>query len=140
MKRIVVVLAASLMFAFTASAASARAHTARIILRSVGQSGVMGRATLVQRSGDDETAITVRAFGLTPGVEYISLYYENHECTLEDDSLEEDVIGAPYRGHMGGRGGTRGSADHPLEELDSISIRRASDTALLACGDVHPGG
>jgi hypothetical protein len=84
------------------------------------------------------TNIHVVAQGLIPGNEYLSLYYENHTCALEPYS-EDDVIGT-YTANAAGVGVTHGKLDDDLDEINSVSVRRASDFTLLACADVHPGG
>src|SRR6476620_9684231 len=49
-----------------------------------GDSGISGFVTLHARKNKQAgTSITVHANGLTPGVEYISLYYDNAVCELE---------------------------------------------------------
>jgi hypothetical protein len=67
----------------------------------------------------------------------VSLCYENATCTLEEDSATDDVIGGPYRPDRRGVGGTHGVADHLLDGIPSVSIRRADDLAQQACGSVR---
>src|SRR5262245_20005642 len=59
-------------------------------LVAVGNSGVSGHVKLVAMPSGG-TLIQVVGFGLTPGVSYVSLYYDNHVCALEPYS-EDDVI------------------------------------------------
>ena len=120
------------------TSATAAQPFARVPLRPIGGSGVMGQVALVQlpTSGTD---ITVVAQGLMPGERYISLYYDNHTCQLEPYSAD-DVIGGQYMGLPGGVGVVHGQVDDDLDEINSVSVRRASDFKLLACADVHPGG
>ncbi len=80
--------------------------------------------------------INVVAQGLTPGVEYLSLYYENHTCELEPYS-EDDIIGT-YTANAAGVGHTHNKLADDLDEINSISVRLASDFSLVACADVHP--
>jgi len=49
------------------------------------------------------------------------------------------VIGT-YTANAAGVGVTHGKLEDDLDEINSVSVRRASDFALLACADVHPGG
>jgi hypothetical protein len=123
--------------AFLVSGATAAQLFAQAPLRPVGGSGVMGQVVLVQlpTSGTD---ITVVAQGLVPGERYVSLYYDNHTCQLEPYSAD-DVIGQ-FMGLPGGVGTVHGQVDDDLDEINSVSVRRASDFKLLACADVHPGG
>jgi hypothetical protein len=109
----------------------------QVKLAPVGDSGITGFVNLSERKQGDETHIVVVAFGLKPGDEYISLYYDNHTCELEPYS-EDDVIGGVYVGNGGGVGTTQGNADDELDEVNSVSVRYAADFALLACADVHP--
>ena len=76
------------------------------------------------------------AKGLKPGEEYLSLYYGNHRCDLEPYS-KDDVIGR-YTANNGGVGLASGDVNDDLDQINSVSVRRASDFTLLACADVHP--
>lgn len=123
--------------AFLVTGATAAQRFAQVPLRPVGGSGVMGQVALVQlpTSGTD---ISVVAQGLVPGERYVSLYYDNHVCRLEPYSAD-DVIGQ-FMGLPGGVGTVHGQVGDDLNEINSVSVRRASDFKLLACADVHPGG
>ena len=109
----------------------------RVALESVGDSGVTGWVNLVGLPHEKGTHINVIVSGLEKGEEYVSLYYDNHECDLEPYS-EDDVIGDTYTGNGGGHATTEGKADDDLDEINSVSVRLASDFTLLACADVHP--
>jgi hypothetical protein len=82
------------------------------------------------------TRILVQARGLTPGNEYVSLYYDNPTCELEPYS-EEDVIGT-YTANPGGNAHTSGVADDDLDEIHSVSVRTPETEGfeLLACARV----
>jgi len=109
----------------------------QVQLYQVGNSGVSGFVHLSQGHNQSGTHIVVNAFGLTPGNQYTSLYYDNHTCELEPYS-SEDVIGGIYTANGGGVGATQGNADDPLSEINSVSVRRAGDFSLIACANVHP--
>jgi hypothetical protein len=119
----------------TPAAASSR-HV-QVRFHAVGGSGVSGIADLRQLSGGGARILVV-AFGLKPGGDYLSLYYDNHTCELEPYSAE-DVIGGIYTANSVGVGTTRGVADDDLDEINSVSVRKV-DFTLVACADVHPGG
>jgi hypothetical protein len=85
------------------------------------------------------TVITVHATGLTPGTEYLSIYYGNHTCELESDSVPNDVLGH-YVASDDGTGNVNAKIDDDLDEVNSISVRVAGDLTLRACADIHPGG
>jgi hypothetical protein len=122
---------------FTARvAASSSDQQVKAPLQPVNGSGVTGFVELTQLP-QGGTNIHVVAFGLEPGHEYVSLYYENHTCALEPYS-EDDVIGGPYTANAGGVGTTSGKLDDDLDEVNSVSVRDAGDFTLLACADVHP--
>jgi hypothetical protein len=127
---------AALLFA-PAARTSAASSTVVAALKPVGNSNVSGVVTLRQLSGGG-TRIHVVAVNLNPGAQYLSLYYDNHTCALEPYSAE-DVIGGLYTANAGGVGTTRGTADDDLDEINSVSVRRA-DFTLVSCADVHPGG
>lgn len=134
MKKITVLFGSAILA--LATIALAEEHHVRASLEPVDDSGVTGSVSVVQLPHGG-TNIHVVARGLVPGEEYVSLYYENHTCELEPYS-EDDVIGT-YVANAGGIGVTHGTLDDDLDEINSISVRRASDFALLACADTHPG-
>lgn len=97
-------------------------------------SGITGTAQLKQLKGGG-TFIKVKAFGLTPGHHYISLYYNTSDCSQPD--FAHDQIGPVYTGGKGGKGGTQGTVDDDLALIHSVSVRdAASPHKLLACGMV----
>ncbi len=118
----------------TASAASAQHHVSAR-LHAVNGSGVEGFADLQQLKKG--TRIVLLGFGLQPGHNYVSLYYDNHACNLEPYSAD-DVIGGIYTASAAGVGFTHGNADDDLDEINSVSIRNAEDFHLLACANIHP--
>jgi len=105
-------------------------------LVAIGDSGVSGRVQLEQMPGGG-TNINIVAKRLVPGEDYLSLYYENHTCELEPYS-EDDVI-ATYTANAGGVAAGHGRQGDDLDEINSVSVRRASDFELQACADIHPG-
>jgi hypothetical protein len=113
----------------------AQEHHVKAPLVPVGDSGVSGFVQIVQLPHGG-TNIVVSARGLMPGEEYVSLYYENHTCELEPYS-EDDVIGE-YTGNQAGNGHAQGKLEDDLDEINSVSVRLASDFTLLACADIHP--
>jgi hypothetical protein len=123
----------ALMVAAASTAATAAQDHAKSNLEPVGNSSVHGKLHLWQLSSKG-TRILVQARGLTPGKQYISLYYDNPTCTLEPYS-EEDVIGT-YTADPGGNAHTSGIADDDLDEIHSVSVRSADTFDLLACATV----
>jgi hypothetical protein len=132
---VLVALVALMVVAASAVATAARDH-AKSNLEELDDSGVHGKVHLSQLSSGG-TRILVQARGLTPGEEYVSLYYdeENTTCELEPYS-EEDVIGGTYTANPGGNAHTSGVADEDLDEIGSVSVRSAKDFKLLACAEV----
>jgi len=116
-----------------AAAKKAKAH-AKAHLEPVGNSGVGGFVTLHQLHQAEGTTIVVHANGLTPGTAYVSLYYDNDTCELEPYSAD-DVIGE-YAPNPAGIGQTHGEADDDLDEIGSVSVRRADDFTLVACATI----
>src|SRR5438309_10324760 len=102
-----------------AESTSTDEHHVIAFLHPVDNSGVFGFVNLRQRPGDDGTRINVMAFGLTPGDELVSLYYDNHTCTLPGDHLSD-----PYTANAHGIGRTHGVADDNLDDVNSVSVRR----------------
>lgn len=124
----------ALMVAAASAAATATQDHAKPNLVPVGGSSVHGKVHLRQLSSEG-TRILVQARGLTPGNEYISLYYDNPTCEIEPYS-EDDVIGGPYTANPGGNAHTSGVADDDLDEINSVSVRSADTFELLACARV----
>src|SRR5437667_8825104 len=75
-------------------------HHVIAMLHPVAGSHVFGFVGLTQLH-DGGTRIHVLAFGLTPGDEYVSLYYDNNTCTLPGDELSD-----PYTANAHGIGTT----------------------------------
>lgn len=136
MRKLSVLMVLALLILTTISAAAAAGeHHVKAALVPVGGSGIWGHVQLVQLPKGG-TEIQVVARGLTPGTQYLSLYYDNHVCALEPYE-EEDVIGT-YTGNAAGIGRAHSKAADDLDEINSVSVRLASDFSLLACADVHP--
>ena len=138
MKRLSILILSSLLLLLgTASIATAKPDShINVQLQAVGGSGVSGLVHLTQLK-EGGTRINLEAFGLTAGDPYVSLYYSNHVCDLEPYSAS-DVIGGTYTANGGGVGTTQGEADDDLDEINSVSVRRAGDFSLVACANVHP--
>ena len=124
-----------------ASAAIARAgdpqgpdHHVNTILIPVEGESVTGfvHLTALPQGG---TEINLSAKGLVPGETYLSLYYDNDHCELEPYSAD-DVIGS-YVAQPGGLGFTGSKVADDLDEIYSVSVRRASDFTLVACAKVR---
>lgn len=135
MKKIVVLSVVAMLLLTTTGIAAANEQHAVASLLPVGGSGITGIVSVAQLPGGGSN-INVVARGLTPGVEYVSLYYENHDCALEPYE-EDDVIGE-YTADPAGLGHTQNKLEDDLDEINSISVRLASDFSLLACADIHP--
>jgi hypothetical protein len=138
MRKSITLLSLTAFAALVLAATPANSRHAKVALVPVDGSGVAGFVILegLPRGG---TVITVHATGLTPGTEYLSIYYENHTCELESDSVPNDVLGH-YVASVDGTGNVNAKIDDDLDEINSISVRVASDLTLRACADSHPGG
>lgn len=99
-------------------------------LETVSGSGVTGKVVLHALHGGG-TRITVVAEGLRPDVEYVSIYYDNADCTLQPDS-QNDVI-ARYRGNDRGKARITGVSDDDIDQIHSVSVRLGDGLALQAC-------
>ena len=138
MRRWVVLLGVALAAVTVAAVANPAPTEAAGIVRvrtfyPVGGSGVAGQVRLTELPGG-RTRITVVAFGLRPGGEYLSLTYDNRVCALEPYS-NRDVIGSVYRANGGGVGVISAVVADNIRVIDSVSVRRAGDFALLACAN-----
>jgi hypothetical protein len=114
------------------SVADAADHHVTATLSPVNGSGISGTVELTALPNG--TQIVVRAEGLTPGTQYVSLYYDNGTCELEPYS-QEDVI-EEYTANAAGRAVATGKADDDLDEISSVSVRLKSDFSLVACAAV----
>lgn len=110
-------------------------HHVTADLVPVDNSGITGHVT-VESLPHGGVNISIVAFGLAPGEEYLSLYYDNHTCELEPYE-EDDVIGE-YTANPAGVGKASNKLEDDLDEVNSISVRLASDFSLLSCADIHP--
>jgi hypothetical protein len=137
MRLVLSALVLVVLFVMTAGDAFADSHRIRRQMSEVDGSGVGGYVGLRQLADSGGTHISVVAFYLRPGERYVSLYYGNHTCTLEPSSVDH-VIGDRYSANRRGAGTTAGRVEAQLREINSVSVRRASDFKLLACVDVHP--
>ncbi len=118
-------------------AAPADSRHVKVALLPANGSGVSGFVNL-EGLPHGGTNITVHATGLTPGTHYLSIYYGNHTCQLESDSVPNDVF-AHYVGGDDGTASAHGKIDDDLDEVNSISVRLDNtDLTLQACADVHP--
>src|SRR5262245_58444388 len=89
------------------SVADAADHHITATLSPVNGSGISGTVGLTALPHGAQ--IVVHAEGLTPGTQYVSLYYDNGTCELEPYS-QEDVIGE-YTGNSQGKAVVAGKAD-----------------------------
>ena len=115
-----------------AIAASDRHVNATLV--PVDGSGISGHVELTSMPGGG-TLIHVSASGLTPGTAYLSLYYGNHQCTVEPYE-EDDVIGR-YTANAGGTASVTRKVGDDLDEIGSVSVRLSSDFSLKSCADVQ---
>ena len=134
MKKIAALIGAAAL-TWVGMATASGEHHVKSPLVPVDGSGVTGMVSVVQLPHGGAN-INVVARGLAPGETYVSLYYDNHFCELEPYS-EDDVIGT-YGANAAGVGQTHAKLDDDLDEINSISVRRASDFELIACADIHP--
>lgn len=126
------------VFALVAQNAVAGSRHMHVALLGESGSPIQGHVDLMALP-EGGTRIKVVAQGLRPGETYVSLYYDNHICELEPYD-EDDVIGGEYTANAAGVGTISGKIDDDLDEVNSVSVRLASDFSLLACADVHPTG
>jgi len=139
MRRFLTLPPALAMVFLLVGAAPANTHHVKAPLVSANGSSVGGFVTL-EAMPQGGTNITVHATGLTPGTHYLSIYYGNHVCDLESDSVPNDVF-VHYVGGDDGTATAHGRADDNLDEVNSVSVRLDNtDLTLQACADVHPGG
>jgi hypothetical protein len=128
------ILSLSVLIVGVGGAAGSERH-ATATLSPVNGSGVSGRIQLTAMPHGG-TLIAGNITGLTPGTQYLSLYYDNHTCELEPYSAD-DVI-SRYVGNSQGRAVFAEKLDDDLDEINSVSVRLTSDFSLKACADVHP--
>jgi len=117
------------------------ANTHHVMAPLVSQNGsTVGGFVNLEAMPHGGTNVTVHATGLTPGTHYLSIYYGNHVCDLESDSVPNDVF-AHYIGGDDGTATAHAKIDDDLDEVNSISVRLDNtDLTLQACADTHPGG
>ncbi len=132
MKKGVALVSAVAAFLLNSSVVYASHNYIIASFNPVNSSGVTGSVKLAQLPNDG-TLIRVKAEGLTPGRQYLSIHYDNATCTLVADSIPNDVIGHYTADHRG-RGRLNHDVDDPLSNVHSVSVRK-NDTnhTLVAC-------
>lgn len=139
MRRFLVISPVVVLALMGLGAAPANTHHVRATLEAVNGSGVGGVVNLVGLP-QGGTMITVHATGLTAGTHYLSIYYDNHNCQLAEDSVPNDVV-AHYVGGADGTATVHAKVEDNLDIVNSVSVRLDNtDLTLQACADVHPGG
>jgi hypothetical protein len=145
LRRILVLASAmlALLAMFTAAvaptSAAQSAPVSNVRLQPVNGSGVTGFVTLAQlpQVSGGGTFINVTAFGLTPGNQYLSLYYGNNSCHIKPYDAGDVIGGTTYTANQVGVGTTRGRVEDNLDDINSVSVR-TPDLTLVACAVVHP--
>jgi hypothetical protein len=138
MKRLGIVALLALLLLSAVGMTSAQDNQNITPLNPVNNSGISG-AVLTQ-TFNGETQIFVVAFGLKEGSQYVSLYYDNHTCELEPYSADDVIGGKTYGVFKNGVGGTFGTVEDDLSQINSVSVRTGDkNLTLLACADIHPG-
>ena len=130
---LVLILLLGVFLGMAGAAPNGEKH-ASATLEPVGGSGVTGRVEVTQLPGGG-TQITIHAEGLTPGTEYLSLYYENSTCEVE--KYEEDDVLGHYTANPAGKATISVKAADDLDEISSISVRLDSDFSLLSCAAIN---
>ena len=139
MRRYIALSALISLAVLALGATPANTRHVKVPLVPVNGSGVGGFVNL-EGLPHGGTVVVVHATGLTPGTHYLSIYYENHTCELQSDSVPNDVL-AHYVGGDDGTATVNGKIDDDLDEVNSISVRfDNTDLTLQACADTHPGG
>ena len=104
-------------------------------ITEVNGSGIEAQASFTEIKENMDTRISVKASGMEPGGQYISIYYKNGNCEKEINSFEKSVNGAFFADEYG-QGFSEGVVKDSVNRIGSISIRRAADFKLVACGRV----
>jgi len=106
-----------------------------IQIKPIKESNVRGMASLVEVPQNLDTKIILRVSGLEPGEQYVPIYYQNSDCTVEISSFDKLIQGA-FIANEQGEGGAEDIVKDSINRIGSISIRRAQDFELIACGRI----
>ena len=100
--------------------------------QSLAASGVTGKADLNPMKAG-QTFVHGSLRGLAPGVEYVSLIYQDGSCTAGGPTTEV----ARYTANNTGTANFNQKVDVDITTIKSISVQRVSDNALQACAPVN---
>ena len=121
-----VLLAASL-----ASIALAASDQKFATFEDLQASGITGEARLnPMLQGDVQIHETLR--GLEPGVEYVTVIYQNGSCLSGGTTFQ---IGT-FTANPAGIAQVNQRVGVPIDQIQSISVERASDNVVVACAPV----
>ena len=98
---------------------------------SLSASGVTGKAGL-NPSKQGETFVHAQLQGLEPGVEYVSLIYDNGTCGTGGPTTEV----ARFKANPAGTANWNEKVAKDISAIKSISVQRVSDSSLQACAPV----
>jgi hypothetical protein len=130
-KKVLVALVVAAAVTVSVGIASAASHQfqgerSKTALMPVQGSGVTGIVRL-RATPEGETDIVVRARGLQPGARYASFYYDGHHC-----EVGPDLVGT-FTADSSGHGRVHGTADDPIDDIASVSVRTPDYSVLFAC-------
>jgi hypothetical protein len=132
MKKILVlaVVLGALTIGASSASADMRSHPSTTIarLQPVDSSGVSGFVALHQLRGGG-SIVAVLAFGLDPGTEYGSFYYDDNACMVDPEEV------GTFTANMAGVGFVAASIDEDVDEVGSVSVRTPDYSTLFACAD-----
>jgi hypothetical protein len=130
MRKWIVLLGLAILLLGTAGSVAASPPRTFARFMPIDNSGVTGVVVLQQLS-QGGTALAVDVHGLTPGTQYISLYYDNSDCTLPGD------VFTIYHPNARGIAHSTGFADDDLSEIYSVSVRSPDEQTIYACATVQ---
>ena len=104
-------------------------------ISAVDGSNVQGTATLTSIDKNLDTKIGMKVSGLEAGEQYVPIYYQNDNCETEVDSFDKSIEGAFFAGENG-EGEVEDIVKDSTNRIGSVSIRKAENFDLVACGRV----
>lgn len=99
------------------------------------QTNSQGKVKLEEVFEQSDTNITVTAAGLKPNTQYVSLYYKNSDCILEEDSFDNIIQGA-FITDSAGNGKAADRVKDDINKIRSVGIHKSAGFEIVSCASI----
>ncbi|TMQ67877.1 MAG: hypothetical protein E6K78_03240 [Candidatus Eisenbacteria bacterium] len=130
MRRLVTASLAVVILGIAGMALAASDRHVKADLAPLASSGISG--TVDKSEQLSGTMIRLQVKGLQPGVDYISTFYQNHNCETEA-ATPQNVV-ASFKANPAGIAIVTAKLATQFDQIGSVSVRLRSDQTVQACG------